>query len=727
MKSDEAMSAQRIRFKIHGLDCAQEVTVLRRAVGPLVGGEELLSFDVLAGIMIVHSDQRAAAIIAAVARTGMSAALLSETTLAEPPPIRDDRRARNTFTMLSGSFTLGGFVVHAMAAGGIGPALGSEGLGGAVTVPPVAMGLYAVGILCGVRFVLRKAWLSLVRLRPDMNLLMTVAIMGAIALGEWFEAATVAFLFAVSLTLEAWSIGRARRAVAALLDLSPPTARIKKPDGEAQVPIAQVAVGTIFTLNPGERVPLDGVVTAGVSSINQAPITGESLPVLKEVGAEVFAGSINGDGALEVRTARAAGDSTLARIIRLVRDAQAQRGEAEQWVEAFALRYTPAVMLLALAFFVLPPLFGFGSWGEWFYRSLVLLVIACPCALVISTPVTVVAALASAARAGVLVKGGAHLEMPSRLKAIAFDKTGTVTEGRLEVASIVALNGHTEIELLERAVALEARSTHPLARAVLSYAATRGIVPEPAEGVAMLPGRGATGSIGGRMFWVGSHRYLEERAQETPEVHALLDRLSGSGHSVVVVGNDQHVCGLIALADRPRADARRILDELRGLGIRHLVMLTGDNRGTAEALNQPLQFDEVRAELLPEDKVGAIRGLKERFGIVAMVGDGVNDSPALATADLGIAMGAAGSDAAIETADIALMSDNLSRIPWLVRHSRRTVAVIRQNIGFSLVVKLVFVALAFSGRATLWSAVAADMGASLLVIFNALRLLRVRS
>ena len=720
------MSEQRLRLKIHGLDCAQEVASLQREVGPVVGGADRLSFDVLAGIMTVSTDRSVQEIIKAVARTGMRAEPAIEESGSSPEPILKDRRERTVLTVLSGLFTLSGFVAHALMAGGIQQALGSEGLGATVRVPVVAMVLYGAGILCGVRFVLRKAWHSLARLQPDMHLLMTVAIVGAIVLGEWFEAGTVAFLFAVSLALEAWSIGRARRAVAALLDLSPATARVRTPEGEAQVPIAQVEVGTLFALHPGERVPLDGVVTEGVSSINQAPITGESLPVLKEPGAEVFAGSINGEGALQIRTARVAQDSTLARIIRLVRDAQAQRGEAEQWVERFARRYTPAVMLLALAFFVLPPVLGFGSWGDWFYRSLVLLVIACPCALVISTPVTIVAALASAARAGVLVKGGAYLELPSRLKAIAFDKTGTVTEGRLEVVKVVPLNGHSEIELLERAVALEVRSTHPLARAVLTYAQAQGIAAEPAETVLMQPGKGATGSIEGRPFWVGSHRYLEERGQETSDVHELLETLSRSGHSVVVVGNEQHVCGVIALSDRARANIPQVLDDLRRLGIRHLVMLTGDNRGTAEALNKSLHFDEVCAELMPQDKVTAMRGLAERFGIVAMVGDGVNDSPALATADLGIAMGAAGSDAAIETADIALMSDDLSRLPWLVRHSRRTVAVVRQNIGFSLLVKIVFVSLAFTGRATLWSAVAADMGASLLVIFNALRLLRAR-
>ncbi|MEO5617604.1 MAG: heavy metal translocating P-type ATPase, partial [Candidatus Eisenbacteria bacterium] len=718
--------ADKLRLKVHGLDCAEEVATLRREIGPVVGGEARLSFDILGGTMTVDAPIPAGTVIAAVARTGMRAVIVDDSKPADGLELHDDRRERGIFTILSGVFAAAGFATHAAMAGGPMQALGREGLGQTGGVPLAAIGVYALAIVCGARFVIHKAWLSAVRLRPDMNLLMMVAVIGAIALGEWFEASSVAFLFALSLALEAWSIGRARRAVAALLDLSPPTARLKLPTGEENRPIEDVPVGAILIVRPGERAPLDGVVVAGSSAVNQAPITGESVPVFKEPGAEVFAGSINGDGALEVRTTRPAGDTTLAKIIRMVRDAQSKRGSAEQWVDRFARRYTPAVMLLALAFFLIPPLLSMGSWSEWFYRSLVLLVIACPCALVISTPVTIVAALAAAARSGVLVKGGLFLEIPARLKAIAFDKTGTVTEGRLEVASLTPLNGHTEQELIERAVALEERSTHPLARAVLAYAAEKRIVATPAEGVVLLPGKGATGRIDGREFWVGSHRYLEERGQEEPEVHAMIERLSGFGSSVVVVGNDTHVCGVIALKDRPRPETQGVLDALRRLGVARLVLLTGDNRGTAEAVSRAFRFDEVRAELLPADKVTAVQELVNQYGTVAMIGDGVNDAPAMATASLGIAMGAAGSDAAIETADVALMSDDLSRLPWLIAHSRRTMAVMRENIAFSLLVKLVFVVLALAGRASLWSAIAADMGASLLVIFNALRLLRSR-
>ena len=375
----------------------------------------------------------------------------------------------------------------------------------------------------------------------------------------------------------------------------------------------------------------------------------------------------------------------------MVGDAQSRRAPSEQWVEKFARVYTPAVMLLALAIFLVPPLAFGGAWADWFYRALVLLVIACPCALVISTPVSIVAGIAAAARQGVLVKGGAFLEAPAHLRAIAFDKTGTLTAGRPRVVEVVPLSGHDERELLERAAAMEQHSEHPLARAVLAYAETHHFIPAPADDFQVLQGKGARATFNGREFWLGSHRYLEERGQETPEIHAQLEAMSGQGRTVVVVGNADHVCGLIALADEVRPAAAAALAELRAAGIEHLIMLTGDNRPTAEAVAAKAGVDEVHAELLPEDKVTAIEALVAKYGRVAMIGDGVNDAPALARATVGIAMGAAGTDAAIETADIALMADDLSQLPWLIRHSRRALAIIRQNIVFSLAVKLVFV------------------------------------
>jgi Cd2+/Zn2+-exporting ATPase len=583
-----------------------------------------------------------------------------------------------------------------------------------------------LAILSGTWSVLPKAWRALRSLRPDMNLLMTIAVLGAVGIGEWFEGATVAFLFSLSLALESWSVGRARRAVAALMDLTPQMARIRHPDGrEEEIPAERVEVGSVLVVKPGERIPLDGVVARGESEVNQAPITGESVPAAKRSGEQVFAGTINGDGALEIDVTKAAGETTLAHIIRLVEEAHSRRAPAEQWVEKFARIYTPAVMALALGVLVVPPLALGGAWDVWIYRALVLLVIACPCALVISTPVSIVAALAAAARNGVLVKGGLFLEIPARLRAVALDKTGTLTYGRPNVVEVVPLAGHDEPGLLQRVGALEARSEHPLGRAILEYAKERGVEVRPADDFRILQGKGASGRFEGREYWLGSHRYLEERGQETEEIHDRLESMSSAGRTVVVVGTGEHVCGLIGVADSVRPESRLAVAAMRAAGVQRIVILTGDNRGTAEAIARETGIDEVRAEMLPAEKVAAIDELLARYGVVAMIGDGVNDAPAMARATISIAMGAAGSDAAIETADVALMADDLSKLPWLIRHSRRTLGVIRQNITFSLAVKAVFVVATFAGLASLWAAIAADMGASLLVIANGLRLLRV--
>ena len=718
-----------LAFRIHGMDCAEEVAILKREIGPLVGGAERLGFDILNGKMYVQSSPEKVdpgEIVKAVARTGMRAELWQERA-ADP---RDEgfwqRRGRTVLTTASGLFGLAGFLLHVSLGGGFRMALGSEGMGATEHgAPLIAVVFYAMGILAGTWSVLPKAWFAAKRLRPDINLLMVVAVLGAAAIGEWFEAATVSFLFAVSLALESWSVGRARRAVAALLDLAPPTARLKRPNGhEELVPPEQVPVGATFIVKPGERLPLDGKVLHGTSHVNQAPITGESVPVAKQPGDVVYAGTINGDGALEVGATKAASDTTLAHIIRLVGESQSKRAPSEQWVDRFAQIYTPVVMALAVVVLIVPPLFFAASWGDWLYRALVLLVIACPCALVISTPVSIVASLAAAARHGVLIKGGKHVETPATLRAIAFDKTGTLTLGKPAVVEVVPLTGHNEHKLLVLASALESRSDHPLAHAIVEHTQSRGITPTPAAGLQIVQGKGATGIIDNQPYWLGSHRYLEERGQETPEVHERLEALSRSGRTVVVIGNDEHVCGFIALADAVRPDAREAFHALRKAGIGHLVMLTGDNHGTAQAIAHEIGTDEFQAELLPADKVQAVEALVTKYGSVAMVGDGVNDAPALARATLGIAMGAAGSDAAIETADIALMSDDLSKLPWLINHARRTLTIIRQNIVFSLAVKAAFVMLTFAGVASLWAAIAADMGASLLVIFNGLRLLR---
>jgi len=718
MKSPEAP----LEFKIHGMDCAEEVSVLKREVGPVIGGERFLAFDILNGKMTVlpqAPNRDANAILAAVARTGMKAEPWRGSEQAAGSLWQ--RRGRALMTAVSGVSLVAAFWVHAWLAGGVMAALVSEGTG----IPITARILYGLAIVTGGWFIVPKAWVAARRLRPDMNLLMTIAVAGAVGIGEWFEAATVAFLFALSLLLESWSVARARRAVEALMDLAAPLVRVRREDGsEEELPPEAVQPGTRFIVRPGEKIPLDGRIVSGTSEVNQAPITGESQPVAKEPGEEVFAGTINGSGVLEVVSTRPAADTTLAHIIRLVEEAQSHRAPAEQWVERFARIYTPAIIGLAVAVLIAPPVLFGAPWEDWIYRSLVLLVIGCPCALVISTPVSIVAALAASARNGVLVKGGLYMEEPARLRALALDKTGTLTEGRPAVVEVIPLNGHTETEVLERAAALETRSEHPLARAIVEYAGRHGIVPKPAEDLQAIPGKGATARLDGRTFWLGSHRYLHERDQETPGIHERLEALSGAGRTVVIFGNDTHVCGMIALADTVRPEARPAIEILRRLGIRHIAMLTGDNEPTARAIAREIGIDEVYAELLPADKVRTVEKLVEKYGHCGMVGDGINDAPAMGRASVGIAMGAAGSDAAIEAADIALMSDDLSKLPWLVAHSRRTLFIIRQNIALSIAIKALFVVLTFAGHASLWAAIAADMGVSLLVISNALRLLR---
>jgi Cd2+/Zn2+-exporting ATPase len=706
-------------YRIEGMDCAEEVAILKDALAPIVAVEGL-TFDVLNARMNLRVPAQPEAVIAAVAATGMRA-----------EPWEDERPGeasggfgrRDVLVAVSILCTVGGFALHAVLEGPT-AAIGSEGAGLAETVPWVVRGVYGVAIVAGLWIVAPKAWYALRNLRPDMNLLMTIAVMGAIGIGEWFEAATVSALFALSLALEAWSVGRARRAVEALMSLAPDAVRVRDVDGQdREVDPATVAVGTTIIVRPGERIGLDGKVSDGRTEVDQAPITGESMPVDKEPGDEVYAGTINGSGAIEVVSTKPVGETTLARIVRQVSDSQANRAESERFVERFARIYTPAILALAIVVAVVPPLLG-GAWSDWAYRALVLLVIGCPCALVISTPVAIVASLAASARNGVLLKGGRVAELPATLVVVAVDKTGTLTKGRPQVVEVVPLGEHDERELLARAAALERLSTHPIASAILAKAESLGVTAAPAGDVVAVHGKGVEGKIDGQAFWLGSHRWLEERGQETPETHERLEAMSSAGCSVVVVGNETHVCGLIAVADAVRPESVEAVKALRAAGVQRIVMLTGDNKATAEAVGREVGVDEVLAELLPEHKVAAVERLEREFGPTAMIGDGVNDAPALARATLGIAMGAAGTDAAIETADVALMSDDLSKLAWLIEHSRATMSIIRANTVLALGIKAVFVVLTFGGWASLWGAVAADMGASLIVVANALRLLR---
>ncbi len=719
-------------FKVHGMDCAEEVAVLKRALGPLVGGEDHLRFDLLNGRLFVSGANPSSSevILQAIAQTGMKAEPWSESAQGDGHGRPLALRARTLATLASAVIILIALATHAMDGAGILGALGWREAEGAHHLPVAVKALYATASVLAAWFILPKAWYSARTLRPDMNLLMTIAVVGGIAIGEWFEAATVAFLFSVSLTLENWSLGRARRAVQALLKLTPDTVHVLASCGCSCGEVkdtnpGEVTVGTRIQIRPGERIPLDGSIVEGESEVNEAPITGESMPVLKGPGAAVYAGAINGNATLMVATTHTATDTVLARIIRMVGEAQGRRAVAEQWVDRFARVYTPIVMILALLVAVMPPLLGLGAWSPWLYRALVLLVIACPCALVISTPVSIVSGLAAAARHGVLIKGGAYLEAPAHLSAIAFDKTGTLTEGKPEVTQVVALDGYSEREVLQFAGALESQSDHPLAVAISSHTFKGGARALRVEGFEIIPGKGASGRVQERICWLGSHRMVSEKGMEIERVADATAAYARAGRTLVYVGNETEVMGLIILQDALRASAAEVIQDIRRAGIENIAMLTGDNRSTAQAIASAVGVDDCRAELLPASKVEAIADLLARHGSVAMVGDGVNDAPAMARATMGIAMGAAGSDAAIETADVALMSDDLSKIPWLIRHSRRCLFVVKQNIAFALLVKAAFVVLTLSGHASMWAAIAADMGASLLVVFNGLRLLRV--
>ena len=719
--------ARRIEYRVLGLDCSEEVAILRREVGGKPGIIDL-EFDVINGRMSVEFDPDAISapeIAAAVNGTGMKASPWELRHAPAEGPFWE-RHGRLVMTSASGGLLLAAFITHWVLHGSLLDAFAGVHPGEHVLPRPVVL-LYLGAVVCGAWYVFPKALQAARRLRPDMNFLMIVAVIGAILIGELFEAATVSFLFALSLLLEHWSVERARNAIGALLDLTPPTARYfcGGHGGYHEKPVAEVPLGAIVQVRPGEKIPLDGEIVKGTSSINQAPITGESMPVFKQPGDEVYAGTINQDGVLEFRTTRAANDTTLARIIHMVESAQSRRARSQQWVDRFSIYYTPSMIGLAIVTTLLLPLLTAASWSEGIYRGLVILVIACPCALVISTPVSIVSALTASARNGVLIKGGLYLEAAGRLRVLAMDKTGTLTQGQPEVQVMVPLNGHTEAELLARAAALEATSEHPLARAILRRAREAGLEVVPAEHFQALPGKGGEGSIDGRIFWIGSHRLMHEKGQETPEIHARAEQLEDAGHTVIALGNDRHVCGLISIADRLRANVPEILAKVRQAGVGQVVMLTGDNEGTARAIAAEAGVDEYRCELLPEDKVEAIGRLVREHQHVAMVGDGVNDAPAMAAATFGIAMGAMGTDAALETADVALMADDLGKLPWLIRHSHRTLRNIQQNIGFALGLKLLFIILTMFGLATLWMAIAADTGVTLLVVFNSLRLLNI--
>ena len=693
-------------FRVEGMDCNEEVVILERRLKPLAGMEAIAA-DVIGQRLHVKYDAArltTAAMVDAVGQTGMRMWLEHE----EPRATTADVAWRFRLTLGAGLL---------IAAGLAAPLL---------QVPALAPWLYGAAAAIGGVYPARKAITSVRTRTVDINVLMVIAVAGALALREWFEAASVVFLFAVAQWLEVRTLERARQAIRALIDLSPRTATVKRGGLELQVAVDEVRLGDEVVVRPGEKVPVDGRVAAGHSDVNEAPITGESLPVDKEPGSEVYAGTINGRGALELAVIRVGRDTRLARIIHLVEDAQGKRAPVQSFVDRFARIYTPLVIAFAALVVIVPLVAGTTDPGLWLYRALVLLVIACPCALVISTPVSIVSALSAAARQGVLVKGGVYLERLASVTVIAFDKTGTLTRGRLQVTDVVPHGAASDIDVVRHAAAVEARSEHPIARAVVAHARERRLEVPVAAGFASLPGLGAEGTNGGAAVLVGNERLFAGRVPLPAELTAAAERLRKDGKSVVFVAVDGMPLGALAVADQTHDTARETIDLLRAYGIRRIVMLTGDHEATARAVAGPLGLDEVRHDLLPEQKHALVETLRQQYGPVLMVGDGVNDAPALAAADVGIAMGAAGSDAALETADVALMSDELLKLPYAVRLARATVRNVKTNVAVSLILKAAFLVMAVAGAATLWMAVLADTGASIIVVANALRLLRAR-
>jgi Cd2+/Zn2+-exporting ATPase len=733
----EGLLPQEMVFQVDGLDCADCALHLEEALRRIPGVAQVSVDFSLARLRI--ASQEGTDIRAAAARVaqGMGYSLRPEA--AEAPAERALswrgrlwHKRRDLTTVASGLL--------------IAVAVGLRLLGLPEEVVAV---VYVAAIAVGGLSIARAGWSALRATHSlDMNALMTIAAVGSIFVGKWAEGAVAMFLFSLGNTLEGYTMGRARNAIRGLMDLSPRLATVIDGKEEKQVPVEDLHVGDHILVRPGERIPMDGVVLSGESAVNQAPITGESVPLEKSPGDGVFAGTVNGQGALILRVTRLATDTTIARIIKMVEEAQAQKAPSQRFVDRFARVYTPAVIAIAAGVAILPPLAGWlagvdtlpALLGGWFYRALVLLVIACPCALVISTPVTIVSAIASAARAGVLIKGGVYLEALGSLKVIAFDKTGTLTTGQPRVVDVRCL-GHQEglawtdcpdcRQTLADAAAIERRSEHPLAMAVVQAAEAQGLTSAlpAAEAVRAVTGRGVRGQVNGHSVTVGTHTYIHESQPELMEgplctdVHAA----QAAGQTAMIVRDDCcGVRGYIAVADTLRPGVMGVMAALDRVGIEHTVMLTGDNEATARAIADAAGVDAVQADLLPEQKVAAIEVLLEEYGAVAMVGDGVNDAPALARATVGIAMGAAGTDTALETADVALMADDLSKLPFAVRLSQKARAIIRQNVALSLGIKAVFLALAVAGVATLWMAVFADMGASLIVTFNGMRLLRQR-
>ncbi|MDQ0257152.1 Cd2+/Zn2+-exporting ATPase [Evansella vedderi] len=584
---------------------------------------------------------------------------------------------------------------------------------------------YALSIIIGGYKTARRALYGLKKLNFDMNVLMTIAVVGAVAIGEWVEGALVVIFFSLSNTLSVYTLEKARNSIKALMGLTPREANIIRNGEEIHLAVEEIQIDDVMVIKPGEKIAMDGVVVKGRSSVNQAAITGESMPVEKEVGHEVFAGTINQQGSIQVQVTKRVEDTTLSKIIHLVQEAQGKRAKSQEYIDKFASIYTPVVIALAVLLTIIPPLFFGGIWGDWIYRGLALLIAACPCALVISSPVSIISAIGNSAKNGVLIKGGVFLEEAGAIEAIAFDKTGTLTLGRPEVTDIVAVNGTSENEFLAISAALEKYSEHPLAAAIVRKAERDKITLPKAEDFSAITGKGAIGKINGTVYYIGNSRLFNELGTDVHVVQEDIKRLQEEGKTAMILGTEYKVLGIIAVADKVREISKEAILRLKSAGIERTIMLTGDNQVTAKAIAEKIGVDEFRAELLPEDKVKAVKELQKKYGKIAMVGDGINDAPALATSNLGIAMGVAGTDAALETADIALMADDLTKLPFTVRLSRATLRNIKQNIWFSNGINFITLILIIPGFASLLFVVLADVLAAVFVVLNAMRLLKI--
>jgi len=695
-------------IRLDGLDCADCAAKLEKSIGRMDGVQRAEVNFGMGSLQVTHVTP-VSAILNAIEAAGYRGEVEGKSPVEGPRPFI--YRSRGAI---------------ATAAAGLLVAVGVV-FGRMNVAEPAAIAVFLAAVVIGGFRHARAAVNTLIATRNfDMNSLMTIAVVGALAIKQWEEAAVIVFLFSLGNTLQKFTMDRTRNSIRSLMELTPKEALVRRGETEQRVPVEEILVGEIIVVRPGERIAMDGKVVAGSSSVNQAPITGESVPAEKLVGDEVYAGTINERGALEVLVANPASNNTLSRIIKLVEEAQAQRAPSQQFVDRFSRYYTPAVIGAAFLVATVPAVFFGQPFGKWFYEALGMLLVACPCALVISTPVSIVSAIGSAARNGVLVKGGAYLEEAGSLSVVAFDKTGTLTQGHPTVTDLVPLNGVDQRSILEVAAAVESRSEHPLAAAVVGYAEHQGLGVVPADNFQAFPGKGAKAEIGGIEYFIGNPRFFEERNISLADHEEVISRLQSEGKTVMIVGTGDALVGIVAVADVLRPNSRQAITSLKKAGIRKLVMLTGDNVLTAKAAAKQVGVDEFRAELLPEDKVHVVKQLLTQHGKVAMVGDGVNDAPAMAIATVGIAMGAAGTDTALETADIALMADDLSKLAYAILLSRRTLKTIKQNIAFSLIVKGLILLLVIPGWLTLWLAIAADMGSSLVVTLNGMRLLRVR-